>query len=203
MINTSLTRHTSTSCGLYVATFHLHYQSAKKSCCPTSNWVNVCVWVKMIFWLKGFQCSLILISYVFCHLKFTIKILITDKKWIKQQEVEIVLTLPLFRVQQRLAKNDLLLWCFIGLIFFFVTRNFFPFGNIGPCKGEIADQELGWLIAFAIWAVILGLSLAPWNTDIRGLVTSSNGCKLPWIMLLMKEKATSIFFYERVTLLPT
>lgn len=80
MINTSLTRHTSTSCGLYVVTFHLHYQSAKKSCCPTSNWVNVCVWVKMIFWLKGFQCSLILISYVFCHLKFTIKILITDKK---------------------------------------------------------------------------------------------------------------------------
>lgn len=56
-----------------------------------------------------------LISYVFCHLKFTIKILITDKKkLIKQQQVEIVLTLPSFNLQQRLAKNDLLLWCFIG-----------------------------------------------------------------------------------------
>jgi len=36
--------------------------------------------VKMIFRLKGFQCSLILISSFFCHLKFIIKVLITDKK---------------------------------------------------------------------------------------------------------------------------
>ena len=64
----------------------------------------------MIFRLKGFQRSLILISYVFCHLKFIIKILITDKKkLIKQQQVEIVLTLPSFHLQQGLAKNDLLL----------------------------------------------------------------------------------------------
>lgn len=54
-------------------------------------------------------------------------------------------------------------------------RNIFLVGNFGPCEREIADKKLGRPVAVTVRAVILGVPVAFGDTDVRGVVTSSNG----------------------------